>query len=266
MIEDEYGDYETVKPNYAGINQSPVEERMIINRGRRGGTGKRNGRQGRSGKGKGRGKRRSLRTGKIQPRGRILASPYRRGAEYDNSNVDSLEEYFEDSPEVLGIQTGNTIVKLSPDKPVSRSMPREGSRSLSNDQYWSNEEFEETEINSESRNNANDLEIEGSADLISNEDLTTDDLAEVYDNEEADEDSSFHDDYVVTDNDFNDLDTNRFPGKVGKAKSRNGKIGKVNRGKGKGKQGNRKAAKLGRAKAKAKLRVLGKAKFGFGKM
>jgi len=145
-------------------------------------------------------------------------------------------------------------------------MPREGSRSLSNDQYWSNEEFEETEINSESRNNANDLEIEGSADLISNEDLTADDLAEVYDNEEADEDSSFHDDYVVTDNDFNDLDTNRFPGKVGKAKSRNGKIGKVNRGKGKGKQGNRKAAKLGRAKAKAKLRVLGKAKFGFGKM
>lgn len=52
MIEDEYGDYETVKPNYAGINQSPVEERMIINRGRRGGTGKRNGRQGRSGKGR----------------------------------------------------------------------------------------------------------------------------------------------------------------------------------------------------------------------
>lgn len=52
MIEDVYGDYETVKPNYAGINQSPVEERIIINRGRGGETGKRNGRQGRSGKGR----------------------------------------------------------------------------------------------------------------------------------------------------------------------------------------------------------------------
>lgn len=145
-------------------------------------------------------------------------------------------------------------------------MPKEGSRSLSNDQYWSEEEFEETEINSETKNDENDLDLEGSADLISNEHLTANDLAEVYDNEEEEEDSSFHDDYVVTDNDFNDLDTNRFPGKVGKAKSKMGKIGKVNRGKGKGKLGGRKAAKRGRAKAKAKLRVLGKAKFGFGKM
>lgn len=55
MIEDVYEDYEpaaTIKPNYAGIKQSPVEERMIVNRGRRGGKGKRNGRQGRSGKGR----------------------------------------------------------------------------------------------------------------------------------------------------------------------------------------------------------------------